>query len=264
MQDNNNKLSIPAAIILAGLIIAVGILISNTKPAIPSVQVKENKLTQISFKPVNKDDHIIGSASAPVVIVEFSDTECPYCKMFQSTMKSVISAYGDKVAWVYRHSPIDSLHPKARKEAEATECANELGGNEVFWKYTDEIFLTTNSNNSLDPASLPVVAKDVGLDVTKFNTCLSSGKYASLVQSGIDDASSAGAQGTPYSLIIPKTPLDDKTVISINSYVTNNRLVDQYGNPYIWVSNSDNRKVVSVNGAMPLQMMKALIDIVLK
>ncbi|OHA99257.1 MAG: hypothetical protein A3I21_03290 [Candidatus Zambryskibacteria bacterium RIFCSPLOWO2_02_FULL_39_69] len=109
-----------------------------------------------------------------------------------------------KVAWVYRHFPIAELHSKARKESEALECANELGGPGKFWEYTNMLFDITPSNNNLDPAQLPIIAKNVGLDVKAFNTCLSSGKYAAKVEADYQDAVKAGGQGTPNSILISK------------------------------------------------------------
>ena len=148
----------------------------------------------------------LGNPKAPIMIVEFSDTECPYCKTFHATMHQVIDTYGKtgKVAWVYRHFPIDNIHSKARKEAEATECAAELGGNDGFWKYLDNLYKITPSNNELDLSLLPKIAEDSGLDKEKFVTCLDSGKYADKVEKDYQDAVAAGGQGTPYPVIITK------------------------------------------------------------
>ncbi len=92
-------------------------------------------------------DHILGNANAPIVIVEYSDSDCPYCQKFHEIMRQVKNNYGDKVAWVYRHYPLDGLHPKARMEAEASECVAKLSNNETFWKYLDAMF-TINSSAS--------------------------------------------------------------------------------------------------------------------
>src|SRR5574343_1436136 len=107
------------------------------------------------------------------MFVEYSDTECPFCKQFHSTLRQMMDEYGKdgKVAWVYRHFPIDGLHPKARKEAEATECANELGGPSKFWEYTNMIYERTPGNDGLDPANLPKFAKEIGLDEKAFTEC---------------------------------------------------------------------------------------------
>lgn len=96
-------------------------------------------------------DYILGDKNAEVIIYEYSDTECPFCKRFHATMHEIMSANQGKVAWVYRHFPLDSIHPKTRKEAEAVLCAGELGGNTAFWKYLDTIFEITPANNGLDP-----------------------------------------------------------------------------------------------------------------
>jgi protein-disulfide isomerase len=108
------------------------------------------------------------------------------------------------VAWVYRNFPLDQLHPKARKEAEALECANELGGNDKFWEYTDRLYEITPANNGLEESELPKIAQYVGLDVQKFNSCLSSGKYAKKVEDDVKNATETGGNGTPWSIVITK------------------------------------------------------------
>ena len=212
---NMEKLAVPIAIVIAGGLLAGALYYSNLKaktlavnPVTPTSDDNAEKM-----RPVTAEDHILGNPNADLVIVEYSDLECPFCKQFQSTMKQVMDVYGGngKVAWVYRHFPISSLHSKAPKEAEATECANELGGPEKFWEYTDLVYETTTSNNTLDPAELPKIAKQVGLDVTAFNTCLSSGKYSAKIQSDYEEAIAAGGRGTPTSIIISKD--GTKTVI---------------------------------------------------
>lgn len=154
------------------------------------------------IQPVTQRDHIRGSPDAPVKIVEFADTECPLCKRFHPTLQRIVAEYPGKVAWVFRHFPLDNIHPKARKEAEATECANDLGGNEKFWTYLDRLYEITPSNNRLDPAELPRIAEYVGLNRAKFEQCLESGKYAQRVAEDLDDALAAGAQGTPYTVVV--------------------------------------------------------------
>lgn len=201
---DTNKIAIPISIVIAGAIIAGAVYMSSSKtekknPAPVAVEQNTNKL-----KPVTEDDHLLGSPNATLVIVEFSDPECPFCKTFHNTMHKIIDTYGKdgKVAWAYRHFPIDQLHPKARKEAEAFECANELGGNTAFWKYADELYRKTPSNNGLDSKELPIIAKSIGLDVKAFNDCLSSGKYADKIEAQYKDAIASGGRGTPHSIII--------------------------------------------------------------
>lgn len=214
-ESKTNKLSIPVAIIVAGALIAGALYFGNKPSSIigvktgsqPSVAQSPSGPTtdQLNaLKPITPNDHILGNPNALVKIVEFSDPECPFCKLFHSTMHKVIDEYGKngKVAWIYRHFPLDQLHPKSRKETEATECANEQGGNDKFWAYIDRVFAVTPSNNGLDPAQLPQIARDVGLDVAKFNSCLSSGKYAQRIQDNVDEAIATGGNGTPWSIVV--------------------------------------------------------------
>ena len=211
--EQSSKFLIPLAIVAAGVLVAGAIYFGAGTPKTTGNSVTEPTTASIDVKPVTDKDHIVGSVNADLVIVEYSDTECPFCKSFQGTMKEVVRTYGGRVAWVYRQFPIVQLHSKAPKEAEATECATELGGNQAFWNYINKVFDTTNSNDSLDPAQLPKIAVSVGLDETAFNKCLSSGKYTDIIKKAIGDAVAAGARGTPYSVIIAKKD-GSKTIIN--------------------------------------------------
>lgn len=158
--------------------------------------------TNIQVAQVTDDDWYKGAEDAPITIVEYSDTECPFCKRFHDTMNQVIENYGDSVKWVYRHAPLDSLHRKARKEALALECAGDVGGNDGFWAYTDELFRVTPSNDGLADSQLFTIAETAGLNVSKFTDCVESEKFAVDVQADLDDAQKAGLRGTPYSVMI--------------------------------------------------------------
>src|SRR3989344_5830639 len=202
----NTTLTIPIAIIIAGVLIAGAVYLGTSKDtqttAVNNQQAQQapqqtGDLDQMAT--ISAGDHVRGNPDAPVKIVEYSDTECPFCKRFHSTMQEVMSEYGKdgKVAWVYRHFPLDQLHSKARKEAVALECANEQGGNDKFWSYADRLYEVTPANNGLDPAELPKIAQYVGLDVTKFNTCLASGKFDQHIEADVQNATATGGNGTP-------------------------------------------------------------------
>lgn len=165
------------------------------------------KLSEDQAKKVEKPndkDHIRGSLDAEVYLIEYSDLECPFCKQFHLTAQQAVDEYKDKVTWVYRHFPLDTLHPKADKEAEAAECAFELGGQDGFWKYVDKIFEVTPSNNGLDLAKLPTYAGQVGLNQSSFTSCLDSGRYADLVEEQYQGGITAGVTGTPGNFIMNK------------------------------------------------------------
>ena len=148
-----------------------------------------------------------GGAKAPVTIVEFSDFHCPFCKRVVPTLKELETKYGDKVKVVVRDYPIDQLHPGARKAHEAARCAGEQG---KFWEFHDVLF-TGEPDSS--PQRLKAYAKQVGVDVAKFDGCVASGKAKELVQKDIDEAGRLGINGTPAffingELISGAQPLD--------------------------------------------------------
>jgi len=211
------KLSVPISIVVAGLFIAGGIYFSgrSSSPSNTAGANPDNVASaEITLREVSSSDHILGNPNADIIIVEYSDPECPFCKTFHSTMQRIMSDYGDsgKVAWVYRHFPIDQLHSKARKEAEALECAFDLGGNNAFWKYTDRLYEITPSNDGLADAELYNIAEFTGLDSDDFSQCLDSGQTAEKVEADYQDAIASGGRGTPHSIII-NTKTDEKTPI---------------------------------------------------
>lgn len=155
---------------------------------------------------LKKDDHVRGDRNARVLLIEYSDLECPFCKRFHPTAQQAVDEYNGQVAWVYRHFPLDQIHSKADKEAEALECAGELGGNDGFWKMTDKIFEVTPSNNGLDVVTLPDLASQIGLNKDKFKSCLESGKFAAHVEADYQSGINAGVTGTPGNIL-----LDTKT-----------------------------------------------------
>ncbi len=191
-----NKLSQPVAIIIAGVLVAGAILLSNMQK--PSDTQKEVKKFEVAK--VTQDEHIRGSLSSTIIAIEYSDTECPFCKVFHKTMAEVFNERGD-FAWVYRHFPL-SIHPKAYNEAIATECAADLGGNNAFWAYIDRIFEITPSNDGLDVNELPKIASYTGLNLSDFETCLASGEYDSAVAEDIASGEASGVRGTPHTILL--------------------------------------------------------------
>ncbi len=205
MQKNN--WATPVAIVIAGLLIGGAIYLDKTSPSqAPSNGGQAQQTGDIEkIRTVTKDDHIRGNINAPVIIVEYSDTQCPFCKGFHNTMKEIYNEYSasGKVAWVYRHFPLDNLHAKARKESVALECAAEQN-KDSFWTYADRLYEVTGSNDRLDVSELPKIAAYVGLDVSKFNTCLASGKFDKKIKDDELNAQATGGRGTPWSIVIGK------------------------------------------------------------
>jgi len=143
------------------------------------------------------DDPFLGDINAPITIVSFEDYQCPFCKRaFDQTFPQLKKDYIDtgKVKYVFRDFPL-SFHPQAQSAAEASECADDQG---KFWDYHDAIF---QNQQSLGPALYTQLAEQLGLDVEKFNECLSSGQFRQEVQNDFSYGSSVGVSGTPTFFI---------------------------------------------------------------
>ena len=119
-------------------------------------------------------------------------------------MQTLMEQYGvgGKVAWVYRQFPIVQLHPNAPRISEAAYCVGDLGGNDAFWKFSDLIFGKREINEKTNMIKLPEYAVTAGVDKTAFNTCLDSAKNKNRVQESLAEGAKAGAQGTPYSIVL--------------------------------------------------------------
>ena len=194
-------------ILILSVFFALVLLKNNRrKTALSNLQNSNDQsldLTKINkfMRPVDKQDHIRENLDAPVKVVEFSDLECPFCKALHPTLKRIVDEYDGKVAWVYRHFPLE-IHSKARKEANAAECANGLGGNEAFWKYIDRVFEVTPSNDGLDLVLLSKIADEIGLNASEFNQCLKNNTYNQKVSQDLADAMTSGGKGTPFVVIV--------------------------------------------------------------
>ena len=153
----------------------------------------------------------IGPADAPIVIVEFSDYQCPYCTQWHdTTYKPLLAAYPGKIRLVYRNYPLP-FHQNAFTAAEAAMCA---GDQNAYWQYHDALFANNDQLNNqagtvVDKSFYVNLATGLGLDTTTFDTCLTTEKYKQSVQSDIDYANSlpadsdgtAAVSGTPTFFI---------------------------------------------------------------
>lgn len=205
------SLAIPVAIIIGFGLIAAAIYFGG-RPTLPGANVtgtNEDNGAEVAgdptnINPVTADDHIRGNPNAPIVLVEYSDYDCPFCKNFHETMKQIMEEYGPSgdVAWVYRHFPLKELHPSAPKIAEAAECVADLGGNDAFWTFSDLVFEERETNEPTDMARLPEFAETAGVDRTAFNECLESGDKAAAVTEDYENAIAIGGRGTPHTILL--------------------------------------------------------------
>ncbi|MDA1038454.1 MAG: thioredoxin domain-containing protein [bacterium] len=147
---------------------------------------------------VTDADWVRGDLSkAKVVMVEYSDFECPFCGRHHPSMLQMMDEFGDDVAWVYRHFPL-SFHPQAQPSAVASECVGEQGGHDAFWAFTDVMF---ENQTALGTPLYEKTVQDIGLDLALFRTCVTSGKYDSKIANDQAGGGAAGVTGTPATFI---------------------------------------------------------------
>ncbi len=178
-------------------------------------------------EPLSDQDHVRGDRKSRILMIEYSDFQCPFCQRFQPTAQQAFDTYKDKLAWVYRHMPLDSIHPLARNAAYASECAYDQGKDEAFWQFVDKLFEVTPA---IGEEELPKLATSLGLDGDKLKECITKGDKKDRIDKDITSGTKAGITGTPGTIIY-----DTKT-----------------------------KKSKFVPGAVPFESLKATIDELLK
>jgi len=167
--------------------------ISDLRKAGPAIRVSLDvpRLT-LAVSPSNPS---VGSASAPITLIEFSDYQCPYCGRVEPTLKRLRAAYGDKIRFVWKDFPLTQIHPQAFKAGEAAHCAGDQG---KYWELHDVLF---NKQSELQLDDLKRHALTLGLNVDAFNQCLDSSKHAERVRDGVAEGGQVGVNSTPTIFI---------------------------------------------------------------
>jgi len=181
-----------------GMGVAPSVAPSGNNPTAVAPTVANPPTSNIKVT-VDDTDPVLGDANAEIQIIEFSDFECPFCQRAADGAVAEFkqSSYfknGD-VNLVFKHFPLNSIHPNAQKAAEASACAQDQG---KFWEMHDIIFV---NQRTLDVASLKTYAGQIGLNQAEFDSCLDGGKKTAKVNSDLQQASEAGGRGTPYFVL---------------------------------------------------------------
>jgi protein-disulfide isomerase len=207
------SLAVPIAIVIAAGLIAGAIYLNGGNSQVAKNPNEAPTEENVVFRAVDETDHIRGNPNAPILLVEYSDYDCPFCKQFHDTLNQVMREYGEsgKVAWSYRHLPLQQLHPNAPKIAMAAECVAEIAGNDGFWKFTDRVFNEKTVQDFTEMSRITEYAIASGADQSAFELCYSSNKMKEKIDASIQEAAAAGARGTPHTFIIVG---DQRTVIN--------------------------------------------------
>jgi len=236
-SDSTSKLSsilsAPVAILIAGVMISGAVLYaggggvsrSGGQAALGSqpddVAVAPGEPVDVSAD----DDPALGDPNAKVTVIEFSDFQCPFCRvLWKDTMPQLKSEYIDtgKIRFVYRDYPLP-FHDGAVSYAQAAQCA---GDQNKFWEYHDKIFAEQDKGGQgtipfVGVPALKAWARDLGLNGTSFDQCLDSGKYKAEVEKDVADGTAAGVSGTPSTFV------NGRILVGAQPFETFKKLIDE-------------------------------------
>jgi len=152
---------------------------------------------------VTIENHMEGNLDSSVVLVEYSDFQCPACGQFYPYLKEVMDQYGDQIRFEYRHFPLVNIHPYALPAARAAEAAAQQG---KFWEMHDKLFenQTVWSKSSNPSAYFNKYAEELGLDMSLFKSQIDSSVINDAIKASMDDAISRGFNGTPTFMLNDK------------------------------------------------------------
>jgi len=216
IDTKSNKLSVPMAIIVAGILVAGAIYFSSVTPK--NIAVNDDGIGTTILAPVAETDRILGDPGAKVTLVLYEDFQCPFCGAIAGFNAPLIQSLKQRdpnwapfipevmnyvkngdVLFVYRDWAF--LGPESVRSAEAARCAGDQG---KFWEYHDYLYAHQNGENegNFSDTNLKSFAKNLSLNTVTFNECLDKNKYAQVVANSKDEGIKAGVQGTPKGFIL--------------------------------------------------------------
>lgn len=168
--------------------------------------------------PVSENDHKLGSGE--VILVEYSDFECPACALYEPSLKQLLSDLPDKVTLVYRHFPLRNIHPNAQLAAQASEAAQLQG---KFWEMHDILFATQKDweKDANAGEKFASYALQLGLDVEKFNADINSDIVKEKVNSDFEGGVRAGINSTPTFFLNGKKMTNPRNYPEFKSTIEN-------------------------------------------
>jgi protein-disulfide isomerase len=203
--QQQTSMALPLAIVVGFAMIAIAIFFTsgNNDPVAIAPVTDSQGVAASTVRSVGESDYILGNPNAPIVMIEYSDYDCPFCKQFHATMHQILDEYGvtGRLAWVYRQFPLVDLHPNAPQISEAALCVGDIAGNSAFWTFSDAVFNSRVETEFTNVTKLPEFAEAAGVSRSEFTECMNSDRMMDTLKADLADGLAAGAQGTPYTVI---------------------------------------------------------------
>ena len=191
------------ATVVGGGVSSGGDTVAEVQPTPTPTPTAPTEPTAKDVVPVNpSEDRILGDENALLSLIVYTDYECPFCGRHHGTIKQLVEEEDD-INVVYRHYPLP-FHSNAQAAAESAECAGDQG---KFWEFSDKIF-----EGGASATSLPDYAQELGLNMSKFNECVDSGKYTKKVEDQMASGSNSGIRGTPGNILMNNKTEETKFV----------------------------------------------------
>jgi protein-disulfide isomerase len=194
-----NRESFPANFELDDVVVRLREYLEDQNRKQATRALVEQAGVSILLEPPRVDVAALGPArgpdDAPITIVEFSDFQCPFCRRAGPILDEVLRRYPQDVRLVFRHLPLESIHPRARAAAEASGCAHDQGR---FWEFHDRVF---ESQQALTDADLREHAEALGLELEVYDACVTAHTHREGVTADVEAAQAAGISSTPAFVI---------------------------------------------------------------
>lgn len=200
---NKDTITVPGAIIIAGVLIAGAILFGFVYMKGEGSGTGGTPTAQNPKIPaIGEGDHVIGNPkTAEITLVEYSDLQCPYCTRFHPVVEQVVKDYGGKVAWAYRHFPLSQIHPEALPASIASECVASLKGTDAFFNFVNDVFL---NQGRIGISLYRELGAKAGISAGDLDACIAKNESEAKIKQQFADAVGAGGQGTPFTIILDK------------------------------------------------------------
>lgn len=202
----SSGLSTQAAILIGAAIIAGSLILHGVLASKGGSSSNLALLESFGGRAPGTNDYIYGKKNSKVYLIEYSDTECPYCMAFHNAVTQIQQKYGDKIGFIYRHFPLTSIHPDAMPEAIKMTCVGKLKGDTAYYDFMTTLFdyKIAKKVNKIDETFVSEFLSKNSIDKAAFDACIQDPATKATIEESIADGAQAGVNGTPTSYVVIK------------------------------------------------------------